>query len=261
VIHCDYSLLICAAISVVAILLIGISKAGFGGAAGILTTPLLSLIFAAKFVIGFMLPLMILADGFTIYHHRWHWDWKNLRQLIPGTLLGIGFGWLFIGSVSDVGLKRAIGFIVIVFVAFQFIRSRIFAESINFHPRWWHGALAGAAAGFVSTVAHSAGVIIALYLLPQKLDKRVYVSTMVLYFAGLNLTKLIPYFQLHLITAETVKLSLFYIPFIPLGTFIGAWMNRKLSQQAFITLIYIFVVLTALKLVAGSNLFPFLIGR
>ena len=178
----NYSLLICISLSIIAVLLIGVSKAGFGGGVGLLSTPLLTLIFPAKTVVGFLLPLLIIADWFTIYHHRGFWDWRNLRLLVPGAFLGIILGTAVIDHVSDDRLKQVIGSVVIIFAIYQFIRSKFINVSDSFKPGNWQGVFFGLAAGFISAIAHSAGAIIALFLLPQNLGKRAYVSTMVLFF-------------------------------------------------------------------------------
>ena len=54
--------------------------------------------------------------------------------------------------------------------------------------------LVGAAAATSSTLAHAAGPIIALYLLPQRLDRQLFVGTCAIYFFILNTAKLPPYY-------------------------------------------------------------------
>lgn len=83
---CQPSLVLGVLFSSLSVIFIGISKAGLGGTAGFITTPLLSLIFPAKLVLGFMLPIRILADAFTIYHFRREWDVRNVKILIAGAL-------------------------------------------------------------------------------------------------------------------------------------------------------------------------------
>jgi len=258
---CQYSSLLCIATATVAILLIGIAKAGFGGGVGLLSTPLLALVLPAKTVVGFLLPLMILADGFTIYHHRAKFDRHNLKILIPGAIIGIVLGTLLINQVSDVQLKRTIGVVVLAFLLFQLIRSRLFKRSGNFSPAWPIGTVVGVIAGFTSAIAHAAGPVITLFLLPQRLDKQTFVTTMVLFFAGVNLLKLIPYVSIDLITLETLKADLLFLPIVPIGTFAGAWMNKKISPAAFITTIYILVFITGVQLLVGIDLFSLFSGK
>ena len=254
---CEYPLSICLSITIIAVILIGISKAGFGGGVGIVTTPLLSLVFPAKAVIGFLLPVIIIADWFIIYHYRKEPDLKNLKILVPGAVFGIILGAVFVDYISDAQLKRFIGIVALLFLIIQFVRVR-YGEKGNYNPKWWQGILVGLLAGFISSIAHSAGVIIAMFLLPQNLSKRVYVATMAFFFAGANLLKVIPYISIHLITAETLKTGAMFVIFVPLGVLIGTWLNKKISQKVFIRIIYAFVFIIAVQLLIGDNLISLL---
>ena len=65
------------------VLFIGLSKAGFGGGLGILTTPICVLAFSADlksptFAIGVLLPLLCAGDAFSMYHYWGKWNRKNL---------------------------------------------------------------------------------------------------------------------------------------------------------------------------------------
>ena len=254
---CDYPLILCLSITIIAVILIGISKAGFGGGVGIVTTPLLSLVFPAKAVIGFLLPVIIIADWFIIYHYRKEPDLKNLKILAPGAILGIITGTLFVDYISDAQLKRIIGIVALVFLIIQFLRIR-YGEKGNYNPKWWHGILTGTLAGFISSIAHSAGVVIAMFLLPQNFPKRVYVATMAFFFAAVNLLKVIPYISIDLITTETLKTGAMFVIFVPVGVLIGTWLNRKISQDVFTRIIYALVFIIAVQLLIGDNLISLL---
>ena len=73
---------------------IGLSKAGFGGGLGMLTTPLCVVVFgiagqSPQFAIGFLLPLLCAGDGFSLYHYWGKWRLDNLKYLLPGVLLEV----------------------------------------------------------------------------------------------------------------------------------------------------------------------------
>ena len=249
----DFPLWLSYSIIVFAVFLIGISKAGFGGGVGLLSTPLMSLVLPAKVTVGFLLPLLIVADVFTIYHHWGHWDWRNLKILSLGAAVGILLGVVFIDRISDAQLKQLIGFGVIAFTLFQIIRGKIRGSESHYHPGFLQGTTVGASAGFVSAIAHSAGAIIAMHLLPQNLDKRTFVSTMVLFFAAVNLFKVIPYFSIGILSWETIKAGLIFLPIIPVGTMAGAWLNKRIDQASFTKIIYILVFITGVQLLSGKN--------
>ena len=81
----DWSSILLAA---TAVLFIGLSKAGFGGGLGMLTTPLCVIAFGAKDAIGILLPLLCAGDAFSVYHYWGKWERKNLKYLLPGVQIG-----------------------------------------------------------------------------------------------------------------------------------------------------------------------------
>ena len=208
-----------------------------------------------------MLPLLILADIITVFTYRGNWHVRNLCYLLPGAALGILAGSLFIGSVSDDLLKQAIGFIVLAFLVIQWFRERFNRGQPIHLPHWWPGFITGTSAGAVSTISHSAGVIVAMYLIPQQLPKSTFIATMVSFFGIVNVTKLIPYISMGLINGATLKYGLFFVPMIPIGAAMGFWLNRHVSQQTFTKIIYAIVLFTGIQLVSGISIFQWLVGH
>lgn len=238
----------------VAILFIGISKAGFGGGVGILVTPVVTLVFPPSEAIGIILPLLSAGDAFSLYHYWGKWEKANVRYLIPGTFVGIVAGIGLIGIMSDRYLGQAIGAICIVFVVFQWIREYLHNGALAYQPRQSHGNVCGFFAGVTSTLAHAAGPVVTMFLLPQRLDKEVFVGTTVLVFAIINWLKMPFFVWKGLIHPHTLWMDLCFFPLIPVGVWLGVWMNRRLSQKHFSHIIYVIVLLTGVQLVSGQNL-------
>src|SRR6185295_11729483 len=96
------------------VVFIGLSKAGFGGGLGMLTTPLCVLAFSAggqppAFAIGVLLPLLCAGDAFSIYHYWGKWRKNNLLYLLPGVVAGVVVGVHLIDRFSARQLNLAIG--------------------------------------------------------------------------------------------------------------------------------------------------------
>ena len=98
-------------------LMIGVTKAGFGGGTGLIVTPLLASIMPAKEAVGLMLPLLFTTDIFAMFHYFGKWDKKNVLALLPGALIGILIGTLILKDLSDIHLRKSIGVIACIFVA------------------------------------------------------------------------------------------------------------------------------------------------
>ena len=86
--------------SMLAILLAGISKGGFGAAAGGLAVPLMSIVIAPPEAAGIMLPILCAMDLFGVHAWRGRWSVPHLRRLLPGGLVGIALGALAFGLMS-----------------------------------------------------------------------------------------------------------------------------------------------------------------
>lgn len=245
----------------VGVIFIGLSKAGFGGGLGMLTTPLCALVFGPKDAIGIVLPLLCVGDAFSLYHYRGKWDTANLRYLLPGAFFGILIGVQLIGRFSKDGLNTTIGVIAVVFVLFQFFKERILKAEGTFKPNHAIGVPFGLAAGVTSTFAHAAGPIGAMFLIPQRLPKEVFVSTTVLVFFWINWLKM-PFFVIDrelvdlplfapqsLITWATLQKSLTLLPLVPVGVWLGVWLNRRIPEKAFLNVVYVLTALTGLQLI------------
>lgn len=242
----------------VGVLLMGFSKAGFGGGLGILTTPLCILAFARLgkppiFAIGMVLPLLVVADAASLYHY-WHkWEFSNLRFLMPGVVAGVLIGVQLIDRFSARQLNISIGVISMAFVLFQLAKERIFAAEGRFAPSHAIGVPCGIVAGITSTFANGAGPVISMFLIPQGLPKETYVGTNALIFCCINWIKLLIFIPKRIITLETLRADLMYLLLIPIGVALGVWLNRRVPERWFMRLVYLFTFLTGLQLVFANR--------
>ena len=76
-------------------------------------------------------------------------------------------------------------------------------------------------------------------------------ATNAVFFTLNNLFKLYPYIASGLITVETLKADVRFVPFIPLGVVVGWGLNRVVPQKAFVYLVYGLLIVTSLQLLRG----------
>ncbi len=249
-----------------AVLFIGVAKAGFGGGLGMLVTPLCVLAFGSKTAIGILLPLLCAGDAFSLYHYWGRWRADNLKFLLPGVVIGVVIGVQLIGQFSPRQLNIAIGLIAVLFVGFQLAKDRIFRAEGAFAPNHRIGLPCGIGMGITSTFAHGAGPVAAMFLMPQRLPKEIFVGTSVLVFTFVNWIKL-PFFCVDrslvalpvfasqaLITPATLLTSAEFFPLVPLGVWLGVWLNRRFSETAFVRVIYAILLVTGLQLIFNFDL-------
>jgi uncharacterized membrane protein YfcA len=234
------------------------SKGGFP--VGAIALPLLILVWpaqasAARAAVGFMLPMLCLMDVFALMFYRRHVLWRRLIYLMPATVLGVAVAsYLFVSesamiSVSDKALKLLIGVLGIVFVIYFAAKKWILRHIHASQPNWTTGTVFGFAAGITSTLAHAAGPVMQMYLLPQQLEKKKFAGTSAAFFWMLNLIKLLPFMMLGRIQPEGLKLGGVLLPVIPLGVALGWWLTHKTDQKHYTRLIYVVLLITSVMLI------------
>jgi uncharacterized membrane protein YfcA len=114
-------------------------------------------------------------------------------------------------------------------------------------PRWL-GPACATAAGFTSFVAHAGGPPISAYVLPLRMAPPVFSATMAVFFAALNVSKVVPYAWLGLIDMRNLTTSLLLMPLAPLGVWAGVWLTRRVDARWFYRLAYLGMLLTGAKL-------------
>lgn len=233
------------AVCIVAVIITGISKGGFGGLA-ILAVPLMALVMSPVQAAGIMLPILIVMDWVGVITYRKHWDLRTLLLVLPGAILGIGIGYALADYVSDDAVRIAVGVIAVIFPIYAVLKPQ--AEGSFIQGNRVLGGLAGATAGFTSFLAHAGGPPFQAYVIPQGLPARIYAGTAVMFFAVVNLVKLVPYFLLGQLGTNNLTISLYLIPLAPIGVLLGAWLVKRIDQDLFYRILYGLVFCVGLKL-------------
>jgi uncharacterized membrane protein YfcA len=228
--------------------LVSLSKGGLGGMAGTLSTPLMALVMPVNQVLGLLLPIMLLADVFSIALHWRRWNGRLVWLLIPGGVVGVSIGTYFIANVSTQVLKIGLAVISLLFVVYKLLEKRILG-SIKYHEKNWHGWLAGSTAGFTSAMAHSGVPPISIYLMLQNVTPRVFVATSVLFYALLNWIKVPFYYFTGMFDFQRLWQIAWVFPIVPFGVWIGRWLVTKVSKVVFDNIILVLLVITAVLLI------------
>ena len=180
------------AVAIPAVIFLGLSKGGFSGLATA-STPLLALYLPPLEAAALLLPIVICQDAISVYVYRREWSAWNLQVLLPGATLGMALGWLFASYVSDDAIRILIGVTALAFVASVWLRTGHAGpkKSTVLSGLFW-----GAVSGFTSFASQGGGPPFQVYTLPQQLPKMVFVGTATIFFATVNVMKIVPYFML-----------------------------------------------------------------
>lgn len=234
-------------VAVPAILIVGISKGGFGGGLALVGVPMLSLLIPPAQAAAIMLPILLVMDAFGVLAYRRRFDRGAMAAMLPGAALGIAAGGLAFGLLDARIMRLMIGLIAVGFVAYHFLGGGLLRPARP--PNVWLGALCGALSGFTSTLAHAGGPPAAMYLLPLRLDKTVFVASTVIFFAAVNVMKLVPYSLIGQFSAANLATALVLAPLAPIGVRLGIWLHQRVDEVLFYRLAYGFVAITGLKLI------------
>lgn len=233
------------AVAIPAVLLMGLSKSGFGSGFGSLAVPLMALAVPVPQAAAIMLPLLLVMDGFgvkALYRER---DRALFRMLVPAGLLGTVIGALLFGVLSSKTVAAVVGGLTLLFLA----QRLLFPPRADARPPpRWLGFVLGAASGFTSFVAHAGSPPVNAYVLPLRLAPMAFTATMATFFAVINLSKWIPYAWLGLIDGRNIATSLVLMPLAPVGVWIGVRMVPHIRPVLFYRLVYAGMFLTGAKL-------------
>lgn len=240
------------AVAIPAVILSGISKGGIGAAGGF-SVPLLSLVISPVQAAAIMLPILILMDAVGVYAYRKDWDRRNMAIILPAGLVGICIGWLTFKYLNDDVIRLLLGGIAVGFVLHSVLRT----PPAPAQPSRLKGYLCATGSGFTSFVAHAGGPPLSIYLLPQRLEKALYVGTTIVFFTFINAAKVVPYLLLGLFDARNIGTATVLLPVAVAGILFGIWVRKQLSAEWFYRVAYALMLVTGVKLLwdGTRNLF------
>lgn len=235
------------AAAVPALLLIGISKGGFGGGFGTVGVPMLALVIPPTQAAAILLPVLALMDLVGLYTYRGVWNRQQMKILAPGAVAGIVLGAVTFAVTSEDAVRLIIGGIAVGFTGWRFVGSFV-ASQQRADPSWSKGSFWSGVAGYTSFVAHAGGPPLNVYLLPQQLDKTEYVGTTVVFFALVNYVKLVPYGILGQFDVTNLATSAVLTPLAPIGVLMGVFLHKRVSQARLFQVVYAGLLVTGVKL-------------
>jgi len=228
-----------------AVLLIGISKGGFGGGAALLAVPLMSFAVPPLQAAGILLPILCVMDVAGLIAYRREVDRATLLYTLPGAIVGTGIGWLTATWVTDTHVRLMVGIMAVTFVMLHYFRPPLPTPRGHSHTR---GGIAGFFSGFTSFISHAGGPPFQIYVIPLRLEPRLFAGTSIVFFAVLNAIKVPPYFFLGQFTYENLIAAAVLLPLAIVAVYLGVIAVRIVSAKTFYRIAYASVFVVGLKL-------------
>lgn len=227
---------------------IGVSKSGFAGVS-MLHVLIFAFIFGAKDSTGVLLPMLIVGDVCAIWFFGKKVDWKQVKKLLPPTLIGVVLGTLAMSRIDESWFKPLVGIIILALTGVQItrmLRPKLFDQ---FPQRAWFAWSLGLLAGITTMMANAAGPVVALYMLAISMPKLNLVGTSAWLFLIINIFKLPFSYSLGLISGPSLLIDVLFSPAILLGMGLGSWMLNRIPQREFNILLLIFTGIASLRLI------------
>jgi uncharacterized membrane protein YfcA len=232
-------------VSGLAAFFVGLSKGGLPSV-GMLAVPILSFCMPPMQAAALLLPVFVLSDVMGVWLYRKQFSARNLKILIPAGVGGVFIGWLTTAYVSDRVIACLIGLVGIGFCLNTWLRR----PSPTPQPaHTLKGIFWGSLAGFTSFISHSGAPPFQVYVLPQRLPKLVFAGTSTLLFAVINAAKIIPYQNLQPYSSENLWQAAILLPFAWIGTFLGAFLTKRINEKLFFLCVQIGLFAVSLKLI------------
>lgn len=233
------------AVAIPAVLLLGVSKSGFGAGFGSLAVPLMALAVTVPQAAAILMPVLLLMDVLGMAAFRKHVDRALLKFLLPFGLTGIVLGALLFRTLDAKVVAGVVGGVTLLFLAQRLLFP---PKADSPPPPKWLGAILTATSGFTSFIAHAGGPPINAYVIPLKLSPVLFTGTMAFFFFFINLSKWVPYAWLGLLDARNLMTSLALLPFAPVGVWVGVRIAHRINPVLFYRLVYTGMFLTGCKL-------------
>ena len=237
-----------------AVLCVAISKSGFGGGLGGLGFPIMVLVLPPKDALAVFLPLILLTDIWVVFVWRKLFIFQILWMMALGGIIGQFVCWLFFDYLDDKSILLLIGFMALItsikFFVTEFYINKKSSNSIdNIKPTLLRAIVWCSLSGFASFIAWAGSIPAQIFLLPIGINRTKFVATMSFYFFIINYTKIPFFLNLNIINYDTLFLSFILLPILPLGIFLGKWINSKLSDKLFYYISHVALFLCGINLI------------
>lgn len=236
------------AVTAGAVILVGMSKGGIGGAMALLGMVALSTAYPPVQAAGILLPILLVMDVVGLWKWRGQWDRNVLKIMLPGGLIGIAIGWLTASYVSEPAIRLIVGAIAATFV----LRWAFAGRAARAEARPHHAGRAtfwATVTGYTSFVAHAGGPPYQIYTLPLRMPPTVFTATSVLFFAIVNAVKVVPYFALGQFDSRNILTSLVMMPLAVLSVLAGVAIVKRIRAEVFYPIMYTFILIVSTKLI------------
>ena len=232
----------CLAIFVVYIM--GVSKSGFAGGAGVIAVPLMSIVISPQAAAALLLPILLFIDTLNM---RVFWPKRDtvlLPRLLLGSFFGVVIGALCFGLFNVTIVKIIVGFVAVSCAANNMNNRQKLLKPVSVIESIIWSVLSG----FASFICHAGGPPINAYMLKLSLNKITLLSTIAVFAGITNLMKLPAYAILGQLNINVGWFAFAMAPIAYAGVYSGMRVKDLISDETYM------IILNRVLLVVGFYL-------
>src|SRR5690606_246446 len=173
-------------VAVPAVILLGISKSGFGAGFGSLAVPMMALAVTVPQAAAILMPVLLVMDLLGMAAFRKNVDRRLLMFLLPYGLLGVVIGTLLFKWLDAHLVAGIVGVFTLLFLAQRLVFP---PRPDSAPPPRWVGTLLTITSGFTSFIAHAGGPPLNAYVIPLRLSPVLFTGTLAFFFFFINLSQ------------------------------------------------------------------------
>ncbi len=205
---------------------------GFGSV--LLSLPLLAIFLDIKTVIPLTALAGVSASYVLLFQLRRHLDWKKIRPIFIGAVVGIPVGVLFLKRLDAGTIQWVIGAILILYALYGlFFRSSI--RGIDERWAYVYGFLGGCLGAALS----AGGPPVIIYASLQAWSKNQIKGTIQGFFVTGGTVVLVSFTVAGLMTGTVLRFYSLSFPLLMLGTFLGSRLYGLLKEAHYRTIMFI----------------------
>ena len=219
------------------------TSTGFGFS--IMATPFLLMIFMPNEAIQINIVLSLIISASLIWNIRRDIEVSLLKRVVLGSVVGVPFGVVILLTMNMDALKLGLGILLLVLTLLLMCNFKI-------KPTPFRDYVIGGLSGVLTTSIGMPGPPLLLYFTGTDTEKKKLRATTLafyLFIYGISLISQIAFTGTNPIVWES---SLYAIPIVVIGLFIGQMVFRRLNQQIFRVFTNILLIGTGAYLILGA---------
>ncbi|NLS54555.1 sulfite exporter TauE/SafE family protein [Hafnia alvei] len=220
--------------------------AGFGGA--LTTMPLVTLLLPLKMAA----PMSVIVGTATALYATWlsrkETNWKSALVLILFSFAGIPVGLYALSYLPDHIMKIGLGAFLILYSFYS-----LFIPRLPVYDKNWIAMPIGAIAGALGSAFSTNGPPVVIYGMLRNLAPAAFRGTLNAFFTANNIAIIGGLATSGILTVSTLKLVLFCVPTMILGSLVGQYVHKRIPVNIFRVMVFLLLIASGAMLIKGAT--------